>query len=197
MQSPMSMSVDALTSLVNGLRSYANVNEIFPQIGNALIVDDDLYHYHSLGASFEYEQWILQHETILANIDHAYLTDFKASFLSFGYQTELLTPYIVVGTSQSKTSNQLGDLINESIVLEPNVDPTLNMFRNFAKLAILPDIKQNTLTFGLRTDPLDNIAVKLEAQQIRPSDGTWGQLVGSLSEPHNTWLYSIVVDAIF
>lgn len=197
MQSPMSMSVDALTSLVNGLRSYANVNEIFPQIGNELVVEDELYHYHSLGLSFEYEQWIVQEETILANIDHAYLTDFKASFLSFGYQTDLLTPYIVVGTSQSETSNKLGDLINESIELEPDVEPGLNGLRNFARLAILPDIKQNTLTFGVRTDPFENVAVKLEAQQIRPRDNTLGQLVGSHAEPHNVWLYSIVVDAIF
>ena len=165
------LSVDIARELFDGLRAFG------PQ-GAALAARYDVNAVRAdvatIGFSYDPGAWFLMGEIGRMNA-RSYLGDKTAGYLSAGYRTGNLTPYLTYSASRPNTATATPGL--DLSALPPpmaGAGAGLNAGLN-QLLAAIP--RQSSVTAGVRWDLCPNHALKLQYDRITPRQGSTGTFI--------------------
>ena len=151
----------------------------------------------SIGASYDPGSWYVMSEAGRMN-GHSLLGKTVSAYASAGYRAGDFTPYLSYARIRAGVPTTVAGLAPEAVPapLAPTV-AALNMGLN-QYLSTIP--VQSTIAAGLRWDGMDNAALKLQWERVRPSAGSRGSLINQQSafrSGHSIHVVSAVVDFVF
>ncbi len=160
------------------------------------------FYYHGVSASWGDGVWSVVAEAyrIIAP-DEGFGTDAKGWYLSLAHTWGRYTPYVVIGQYQSEASEHLERNLERSRDLVPaGADPGLDALRAGAGFAIEQvNVREQTYTFGLRTELSSSMALKAEWQMFHFGDDSTGHMYPDFSvpEPDSAGLFTLSLDVVF
>ncbi len=188
--------------LIDGFNALTAVDPAFADLAADWSQDDGWFYYHGLGLQYSLDRLLVTTEWYAVNgPDEGFSTDATGWYLSVQHTWGRMTPYAVIGEYRSLTNPAIVDSINASFaVLPAGVLPAADALRQAARFAAESfNVKERTLTLGLRVDFMTNLAVKGEWQTFRFADDSTGHFFPDdpAVQPDRASLLSLVVDVVF
>lgn len=194
---------DGVQFLSDNLKAAAFVDPFFEELGDDVLTLDRLMSVNVLGFHREFGALALQSEYIFLRHNDKASKDLDGFYLSGAYQINAWLPYIVMGFTQSKSTNELTEAIQKSYAIAPdNADyaflkPWRDAVLDFDRFG---NQHQITTQIGARYDINSKAAVKFDVTYFNLKGNTSGQLgILTLEEevPSSVYLYNIKLDMVF
>lgn len=192
-----------LDFVVNYFASKATVDPIFNAMGETLLQDDLPHDYHALGWEHDNGDWLITAEAHYTPLPKEQLAiEAIGGYVSVARQLDPWMPYVVIGYHDSHLDPEIIGRFEQSYAAIPaGSDVLLDILRNsiVANLESI-NIKETTLTAGIRYDVSDSLCVKLENQYFRFHADTVGQFTHSApaaDKPTSANLTTLAVDFTF
>lgn len=147
-------------------------------------------HILSLGARYDDNEWLVQSEVVLRDMQRSYVRNAWAGYLTVGRRFGIWMPYATI--VQRRTSGRLSD---------PRTPAVLVRYVNELLAATRYD--QHSLSLGLSREMGKGMLGKLQVQWIRPDKNAWGNSLTNYApgfnpgEPAHGVLISANLDFIF
>lgn len=202
--------VDALTARLTYLQGNIKVNlaqDLFAglrQFGpqGAALADKyesnfETARFLGVGANYDPGKWFVTGEWARLQTS-AYIGTNRAWYVSGGYRFGALTPYMTYASTKSLSNTSdpgidLTQVPGPYVPMAARLNAGLNML-----LASAPS--QQTVSVGGRWDFANNIALKVQLDQVKPTPGSAGTFINSQPEffsGHTINVFSAVVDFVF
>jgi hypothetical protein len=144
---------------LNGLLSTLKATG-FSNLANELAPNDKKGTFTSVGATFDYKNYLVQAEFAKRKID-AFISDTTSWYVMGGYRMGNFLPYVAHGSLMQDSQH------TSSVI--PAVGPLLPLA--YAVNGVLSQQEQTSNTAGIRWDFKKNVALKVQVDQIKPRNG--------------------------
>lgn len=197
-----SIYTEQVKILSDSLKEFSFIDPYFGELGDDVLIHNRKMYVNVLGIHHDIGALSLQTEYIALDSDDKTSKDLRGFYLSGAYQIDAWLPYLVMGYTQSKASNELTDAVNQSYLIAPEGDyPVLDQLRYYV-LGIDQFGNQHQITsqIGVRYDLNSKTAVKFDVTHFNLKGNTPGQLgILDLEKeiPSSVNLYTIKLDMIF
>jgi hypothetical protein len=181
------------STLAAGLLSKA---QALPALSNPF---DNRPIYTSLGVDANLQDWRVMAELTEMNSRAALVGKYRGQSLTVARSFDVFTPYVVLAR-QRRHGPRLDTSALAATGLDTQLDAGLTQLRAGLDLAQqFADLSTRSLSLGLRWDWRENMALKLQLDELRtPSSNTPGALaVRSLPFDNKVRLFSVTLDLVF
>ena len=192
----------SFTPLIDGFEALAAINPAFDGLAGNWSQDDGWFYYHGLGLQYTLERLLITTEWYTVDgPKEGFATDARGWYVSVQQTWGRFTPYAVIGAYRSLTNAAIIQSITDSFTILPaGVSPAADQLRAAGVFAAESfNVKEETLTLGLRIDVMANLAVKGEWQTFRFAEDSTGHFFPDdpTVQPDRASLLSLVVDVVF
>lgn len=129
--------------------------------------------YASLGVSFDTYPWLIETELSYTDLDNDVLSSFFSGYVSTGYSIDVVTLFAMAGFIEPAEERKVVSDVEQLSAPYDSYQASLDALQQGVQSAYNNRVNQNSLSFGMRLDVRQNMAVKLQW------DHTWIDAYGN------------------
>jgi len=157
------LNLSPLPDLLNSAGAFLNIPSAFTA-ARSLETKDTTSRFYSLGMVYEANRFQTQAMANCIRHEAGLLQNSCAGYVLVGYHSGAITPYVGISAWKSSRKNQTTGL--------PDIPPFANLNASFSSVMDATRSDQRTHTLGVRWDVKPSVALKLQWDVVRGSNGS-------------------------